>query len=419
MAHNMHNAPKLSKKRKLGKNKKKSWRAVNVDDIEEYLEDERRQIRTGGLVSEKADDTLFVLDKSTQKDSTAKSLSKRSLREKPLKCLALLQPDPHSKLVRKPDQVTFKKGKRSERILNRLRERSTSLVRLNAESQRQKYIVEKLIKREHKKQLPVVDEVLWSDDTDDLKAPKPKKRKISALPATPVPHPGTSVNPAYDEHQDLLLQAHIKELNRIKKEKKIFNSLDAKFPSQRDAPDQNTYLLEMSAGLVDESDDEDEEAENDNIPKNPPVRREDRKTKRQKRIEKEEKEKMKLKAKEDELKQKERMVLRIPTIKSEINKAERLRKEKEAIKLKEKELEKFKTKRLGKIRYEDADLDLKLSEELVASLREVKPEGHILHDVYKSLQRRNIIEPRMRQKRMKKKFKPKKVEKKGHKAVKL
>lgn len=47
MAHNMHNAPKLSKKRKLGKNKKKSWRASNVDDIEEYLEDERRQIRTG------------------------------------------------------------------------------------------------------------------------------------------------------------------------------------------------------------------------------------------------------------------------------------------------------------------------------------------------------------------------------------
>lgn len=62
----------------------------------------------------------------------------------------------------RPDQVTFKKGKRSERILNRLRERSTSLVRLNAENQRQKYIVEKLIKREHKKQLPVVDEVLWS-----------------------------------------------------------------------------------------------------------------------------------------------------------------------------------------------------------------------------------------------------------------
>ena len=42
-----HNAPKLSKKRKLGKNKKKSWRVSNVDDIEEFLEDERQQIRTG------------------------------------------------------------------------------------------------------------------------------------------------------------------------------------------------------------------------------------------------------------------------------------------------------------------------------------------------------------------------------------
>ena len=42
-----HNAPKLSKKRKLGKNKKKSWRVSKADDIEEFLEDERQQIRTG------------------------------------------------------------------------------------------------------------------------------------------------------------------------------------------------------------------------------------------------------------------------------------------------------------------------------------------------------------------------------------
>lgn len=39
-------APKLSKKRKLGKNKKKSWRAIDISKTEEFLEEERFQLRT-------------------------------------------------------------------------------------------------------------------------------------------------------------------------------------------------------------------------------------------------------------------------------------------------------------------------------------------------------------------------------------
>jgi len=59
---------------------------------------------------------------------------------------------------------------------------------------------------------------------------------------------------------------------------------------------------------------------------------------------------------------------------------------------------------------------LKLSDELEGSLRLLKPEGHILEDRFKSLQKRNIIEPRVKAKRVVK-YRPKVIEKKGHLAV--
>ena len=55
-------------------------------------------------------------------------------------------------------------------------------------------------------------------------------------------------------------------------------------------------------------------------------------------------------------------------------------------------------KRLGPLKYEDAELELKLSNEISGSLRTLKTEGNILRDRYKSLQKRNIIEPRERAK---------------------
>ncbi|BFZ12089.1 hypothetical protein BsWGS_15128 [Bradybaena similaris] len=421
-------APKLRKNRKLGKNKKKSWRASNVEDVEEFLEDERRQLRTGGLVADKSDENLFLIDtgaKHAGQGLERKNRQRQRDKLKQLRCYALLQPDPNSKAVRTPDPENFQKGLRTKTILDRLKERSQSQVRVAAQKQRQKYEETRTVMQSRKRHLPVVVCDLWKDDKDGLessvnKPPKMYRRKPSALQATVIPHPGTSVNPSYDDHQDLLYQALVKEEDKLKKEKKLHNSLEAKFPSKKDAPNESTYLVEMSAGLVDDSSDDDEDVNDDDITisVNPPVRREDRKTKRQRRVQREEDETTKKRAKEAEIKKRENMVLRLPTLKSEIHKTEKKIKERAATKQKLKELEPFKTKRLGQTKFEEPDLELKLSTELVASLREVKAEGHLFNDIYKSLQRRNIIEPRVRQ-RLKKKYKPKTFEKKGHKAVKL
>lgn len=42
----------------------------------------------------------------------------------------------------------------------------------------------------------------------------------SAVPKLEVPHPGASYNPDYDDHQNLLLRAHLIELEKLKKEQK-------------------------------------------------------------------------------------------------------------------------------------------------------------------------------------------------------
>lgn len=44
--------------------------------------------------------------------------------------------------------------------------------------------------------------------------------KTSALPKLEAPHPGTSYNPDYDDHQALLLKAHLTELEKLREEQK-------------------------------------------------------------------------------------------------------------------------------------------------------------------------------------------------------
>ncbi|MEQ2288843.1 nucleolar protein, partial [Ameca splendens] len=70
----------------------------------------------------------------------------------------------------------------------------------------------------------------------------------------------------------------------------------------------------------------------------------------------------------------------------------------------------------GGIRFQAPDLDVQLSDELAGSLRQLKPEGSILKDRFKSLQKRNLIEPRERAK-FKRKLKVKYVEKRAFKEI--
>jgi nucleolar protein 53 len=45
------------------------------------------------------------------------------------------------------------------------------------------------------------------------------------LPKLELPHPGTSYNPDIEDHQELLLKAHLIELEKLKKEEKELKKL--------------------------------------------------------------------------------------------------------------------------------------------------------------------------------------------------
>ncbi|KAM6226039.1 ribosome biogenesis protein NOP53 [Porphyrio hochstetteri] len=73
-------------------------------------------------------------------------------------------------------------------------------------------------------------------------------------------------------------------------------------------------------------------------------------------------------------------------------------------------------RRLGRLRYEDPCLEVQLSDELPDCLRTLKPEGSVLRDRFKSLQKRNLIEPRERAK-FKRRYRVKYVEKRAFREV--
>merc|ERR1719402_105640 len=113
-------------------------------------------------------------------------------------------------------------------------------------------------------------------------------------------------------------------------------------------------------------------------------------------------------------KKREQEVMRLKSIKKELTMDEKetlVRKEKK----KEKEIEKKMTAgQLSNHKYEDQEMEIKLSDELTGNLRNLKPEGSLLEDRFKSMQRRNIIEVREKQKTVRR-LKRKTFEKRSHK----
>ncbi|XP_025090717.1 ribosome biogenesis protein NOP53-like [Pomacea canaliculata] len=393
-------APKLSKKRKLGKNKKKSWRAIDISKTEEFLEEERFQLRTTGLLRDKTDQELFMVDKN--KSSPQESGAKKGV-TKALRCYAILNNTSRIQSPRIDDWSTVQRKKKLKPSKDRKR--------LVVETQAQHQTTHK------KEKSPDSSYDLWTaekehqEDAFYMEVTKRKRVKPPAkpvqytMPAVEPPHPGASYNPSYEDHQDLLLKATLVEKNREKEELKIFRALDAKFPSE--APGEASWVKEMSAGLF--SDDvENPEGDNSAIPEDERTAVQSKtraKTKKQKRKAREQKEMKQRLLKDKATKMRENMVYRLNTLRSELRKQAQTHAQRAAVKAKKQEAKRTGTKKLGKLKYSAPEIELKLSEELAGSLRQLRPEGHLLEDRYKNLQKRNIIETRMPAKRTKPKKK--------------
>lgn len=425
----------MGKRSHVSKNKKRNWRKhVDIKEIEEHLEDERLQERTGGLVAEKSDAQLFFVDKAAPgEDSSNKPPGKKTAHSvRALKCHAGLLPDPNIK----PARVAHNVRTATLKHLSSSKKLRLEAVTLTA---RQKVSVEHRstalkrcqLNRRTKNHVNIASYDLWARDVDAVadddghymkvtrkrrvNVPSHLRVKPSGLNSVELPHPGASYNPALWDYQQLLSKAHSVEVMKEKRELQVLRATDEKFPDKHEAPTEATYLNEMSAGLFEEKVASDEEL-GEQLSVNPPVRRENKKTIAQRNKEKRQKlqEKKAQQYKEERIKKNE--MKRLKSCKKEVAKIELMRRERAARKADIKDRFKNKPKKLGRLKYEEPDLEVKLTDELQGSLRLLKPEGHLLEDRFKSLQRRNIIEPRKRAKRLRK-YKLKEFEKKTHKEV--
>merc|ERR1719336_3722585 len=108
---------------------------------------------------------------------------------------------------------------------------------------------------------------------------------------------------------------------------------------------------------------------------------------------------------EDQRKERERSVrlreteiTRLKSIRKELNSEEsRIKKNIEKKKI-EAEQKLLGPQKLSNYKYEPQEIEIKLSDELTGNLRNLKQEGSLLEDRFKSMQRRNLVEVRVKQK---------------------
>ncbi|XP_066438083.1 ribosome biogenesis protein NOP53 [Eleutherodactylus coqui] len=430
---NKKNPPK---RKRVNRNKKKNWKKhSDVRDVEEFMDDVRLQERTaGGLLSEKANENLYFVDTGKNKAARKRKLKKRT---KPLRIDLILQPDSKvpppkdisshqvlngKKLKRKREREgkLEKKGilPRADRLLLALQSRPSSTHKDEANTNPSRGFYDLWTANNPLDSALEGKDQWYLEQTkrSRVKRPEALNKKPSELPAVEVAAPGASYNPTFESHQSLLLRAHEVEVKKLKEEKKLQRQL--KRPTKNELPTEESRLQELCEGLVEESDEDQPaggEAEHDDQMGRSLHQRE-RKTERQRRKEKE----AKILRAGQEAERRERLrrqsLFQLRSIQASLKSRqdELLRRKK--LREEKRKAEALQPKRLGRLKYQEPDLDVLLSEELTESLRKLKPEGSVIKDRFKSFQKRNLIEPRERAK-FKRKLKVKYVEKRAFKEI--
>ncbi|XP_075158869.1 ribosome biogenesis protein NOP53 [Haematobia irritans] len=423
----------VQKKKRISKKNKSAWRKTDINDVEEFLEEQRQEERIGSF-EEKTDQELFKID-VTPTETKRKALTekqKRKLNAK--KSLRSLQSLENTSKVQDPivkrNIVKQKKAGRNieEEVINPTKPRH---IQANQDRAKTYAKVEEKIKKLSTK-IPDTNKDIWAEEDFRDKVPglKDEKGWISKELATyhaqnlglPVfkvhdsirhkttkakkfepPHPGISYNPSLEDHQKLIADIVDKEEKIIKEEKHLKRVTTKMFskvtPEERD----RQHLKEMSAGMDDEdnenaNDDDDDENMNDSgqnnenpyTTPNPPVENKKKsKTARNKELRQKELQK-KLEAKKA-LKKQVADLNRIKSIKSEVLVEEEELKELMKRRKKTEFKKKFEPKRLGRLKYKEPDQDVTMPEELSGNVRNIKTQSSLLVDRFKNFQKRNIL----------------------------
>ncbi|XP_034184759.1 ribosome biogenesis protein NOP53 [Osmia lignaria lignaria] len=420
-----------SKKRKVSKKTKRSWRKhVDTKDVEKFLEDSRLEERLGGPFSTRQDSELFIV--STEPEVLPKRTRREILKSKEPRCFNILKPhtavqDP----IRKRNRVRTKEERKNAILVEkeafreaqgilklkdkiRLQNRMLAMKERSNKPKRGEFNAD-VWEGKFEEQLGIDTEWMSPDTVRHTlthfgakkrRIPISVRKKPSALPAIEAPHPGTSYNPSFEDHQTLLHQIAKKEMELIKEEQHLKRVTTDMFKKVSVEEKENNLLKEMLEGLKsEEKNDPDEDLDPTVTSVNRPVRNE-KKTRVQRRKQKEEKELARKKQQKKLEKKKVSDIYKLRLLNKQLASKERKEKILREERLKKKALKAVGPKTLSKVKFEPLEADFKLANELSGNLRNAEPTTNLLKDRFKSLQQRNIVAPsRMKLKRDKAKVK--------------
>nr|XP_029536559.1 ribosome biogenesis protein NOP53-like [Oncorhynchus nerka] len=419
------------RRKRKNKKKKKNWnKHIDIKDIEEFLDAVRLQERaTGGLISEKPDDSLFFVDIGEQKKSVLPEVQERKKGKKsksrPLRIDLILQ---HESLVPPPKDVLAYQQPNAKK-LRRIAENAEKLAAMGVLSRRQKRLLNRRQATKTSKAKTAANNFpdrpyydLWGGEAKEtadpyyleqtgkrrVKRPEKLNAKPSILPAVEVITPGGSYNPDFFSHQSFLQEAHEVEVKRERAELRIERQLAVK---REDTATEETVFQELVEGLVEEE----EEEEEDDVSIRGGLQQE-KKTEKERKRERADKIKSQQKQAARVFTDKKQQLFQLRSTQATLKRREQRTRERVAQRKANQEAEKSMPRRLGRLKFQAQDLEIQLSDEIPGSLRTLKPEGSVPKDRFKSMQKRNMIEPRERAK-FKRRHKVKYVEKRAFREI--
>lgn len=416
---------KRSGNQKKPRNKKKYWKhGVDVSEVDQHLDYEAETQRLVGEIKSKKDEELFIIQK-TPSDVNVEPEVKQKQQISPhdllggLKCYQILE--------NKGGHPAFKGGPKwrsKERVTKSTRKLRSYTGDLIENKETHDFVD---LWREEPQKTPL------SPDLEDYymrqtkkkvaNIPRTKLQKVTTLDKVEPPHPGSSYNPAYEDHQELLSLCVVEEESKIAKEEALEARL--RIPPGTQPADEESTLREMAEGLFrddtkleikeEPTDLEEIDLKNEEYTApTAPVSAERRKRRAQRA--REEKMKREKEKRENEKLEKRRMndLYRLKSVKSSLKEEEAKIDQRVARRRERKAAKLGGAAKLSRQTFEEPEKDVNLSEELGGSLRLLKAEGSILYDRFKSLQKRNVIEVGTKQKK-KRKYSLKTYTKKTHK----
>ena len=384
---------------KNSKNRKISWRKIRgTGEVNKYFSNINFDVRFGGSITSRPDTQLFKVSKVPHESSlplTAPTKIKKS-------CIHFY-PDTRIKPIKLPTRSSHKAA---------ISPADSAIIKKRVVALRARTQPQMGRKRARAREWEMFREPLWTEESTDSAAcdsdflqhvkelVRPRRVRTpetllasrkdkSVVPAVLLPDPGASYIPDEEEHGRLLEKVERGEARRLRAERRVRHSLRGmRRMSGRDIKREEEK--QMREGLCDELSRESDSGESGGSTAAPAaINTKSNKKKKKKR------KGLALERRRETLDRDKRKLEKRQSedIRNISSLTKRLDSE---VSRKRKRFSAPLTKRLGRLRYREAARDFQLSSEIAASLRGLVSEGSLLRDRYRSLQKRNIIEVRVK-----------------------